>query len=410
MNTTSNLVCSVLLAAAVPAVAAVPAQEAPQAKAAEDARKDAWSEGFGRAPSYRSALAQALEDAVAKAKGVEVARGPSIRSRLAVVAEHEDGEQRGFFDGEAENEREWVQQQIAGFVRSYEVDKKAKADDRMWEVSVRALVAGLDHLASELVIELQDNDLRSWQLERFEEGGPGRAFDRRKGRFQGPKIGEYLRRSGAVKVTGSGKGVNVRTGTERTQREKAGHQLIASHRVVIEWQPLVVQSLVEKPNKARPTKGPRPEYMSGGAVTVTLKVEDLVHDVVLLDETFSVPADKPSQWSADRLDAFVTDLVDKAKGEVAKKVFFTLRPPVVMRKWAGDGGAWFVEARMSKRVAAGFRKFTVGNDGSLANPDWQDLATATLVGGSAQSCTFRLADVADASHIVADVSQVRPVR
>jgi hypothetical protein len=410
MNTTSNLVCSVLLAAAVPAVAAVPAQEAPQAKAAEDARKDAWSEGFGRAPSYRSALAQALEDAVAKAKGVEIARGPSIRSRLAVVAEHEDGEQRGFFDGEAENEREWVQQQIAGFVRSYEVDKKAKADDRMWEVSVRALVAGLDHLASELVIELQDNDLRSWQLERFEEGGPGRAFDRRKGRFQGPKIGEYLRRSGAVKVTGSGKGVNVRTGTERTQREKAGHQLIASHRVVIEWQPLVVQSLVEKPNKARPTKGPRPEYMSGGAVTVTLKVEDLVHDVVLLDETFSVPADKPSQWSADRLDAFVTDLVDKAKGEVAKKVFFTLRPPVVMRKWAGDGGAWFVEARMSKRVAAGFRKFTVGNDGSLANPDWQDLATATLVGGSAQSCTFRLADVADASRIVADVSQVRPVR
>jgi hypothetical protein len=131
---------------------------------------------------------------------------------------------------------------------------------------------------------------------------------------------------------------------------------------------------------------------------------------VLLDETFSVPADKPSQWSAERLDAVVTFLVDKAKGEVAKKVFFTLRPPVVMRKWAGDGGAWFVEARMSKRVAAGFRKFTVGNDGSLANPDWQDLATATLVGGSAQSCTFRLADVADASRIVADVSQVRPVR
>lgn len=407
MNTTPNLVCTVLLAAALPA--AVAAQDAPQAKVAQD-RKDAWSQGFGRAPSYRSALAQALEDAVAKAKGVEVARGPSIRSRLAVVAEHKDGEKDGYFDGKSENEREWVQQQIRGFVRKYDVDKKAKADDRMWEVTVRALVAGLDNLESELVIELQDNDLRSWQLERFEEGGPGRAFDRKQGRFQGPKIGEYLRRSGAVKIAAGGKGVTVRSGSARTQGEKAGHQLIASHRVVIDWQPLVVQSLVEKPNKARPTNGPRPEYMNGGAVTVALKVEDLVQNVVLLDETFSVPADKPGAWSSDRLDAFVTNLVDKAKGEVAKKVFFTLRPPVVMRKWAGDGGAWFVEARMSKRIAAGFRKFTVGNNGSLANPDWQDLATATLVGGSASSCTFRLDNVADPSRIEADVSEVRPVQ
>ncbi|MCK5944779.1 MAG: hypothetical protein KAI24_22515 [Planctomycetes bacterium] len=402
MNTTPSLVLTALLAAALPA-------QEPEPVAAAPAANGSWTEGFGRAPTYRSALAQALEDAVAKANGVAIARSPSIRSRIAVVAEHRDGEQEGFFDGSSENEREWVQHQIRGFVPRYEVQQKQKADDRMWEVTVRAKVAGVDQLGSQLVIELVDNDLRSWQLERYEEGGPGRAFDRRQGRFQGPKIGEYLRRSGAVEISGSGRGVNVRSGAERAQREKAGHQLVASHRVVVDWQPLVVQSTVEKPNKARPTKGPRPEYMSGGAVEVSLRIEDLVRDVVMLEETFAVPADNPGAWSADRLDAFVTNLVDKAKAEVAKKIFFTLRPPVVLRKWAGDGGAWFVEARISRRVAAGFGKFSVGTDGTLADPDWQELATATLVGGSASSCTFRLEGVTDASRIVVDVSEVRPV-
>ncbi|MGK0435273.1 MAG: hypothetical protein ACJA0V_004432, partial [Planctomycetota bacterium] len=113
-------------------------------------------------------------------------------------------------------------------------------------------------------------------------------------------------------------------------------------------------------------------------------------------------------YSADRLDAFVTKLVDKAKAAVAEKVFFTLRQPVVMRKWAGEGGNWFVEARISRRVAAGFKKFSVGNNGSLSNPDWQNLGSAKLVGGSGASCTFQLDDVGDLASIEAGVSEVRP--
>jgi len=381
-----------------------------EAKRLSDAQKEQWSEGFARAASYRSALAQSLEDAVAKAKGVEIARGPSIRSRLSVVTESEDGDQEGFFDGESEREREWVQQQIAGFVKTYEVTKKDKADDRMWEVTVRALVAGLEQIESELVIELIDNDLRSWQLERYEEDGPGRAFDRRKGAFEGPKIGEYLRRSGTVKVISNGPGVQVSSGSERSQREKQGQQLVASHRITIDWQPLTVSSLVEKPNIARPTSGPRPEYIQGGSVTVMVRVDNLIERTVLLDETFAVPGDKPGTYSADRLDAFITQLVDKAKAEVAKKIFFTLRQPTVMRKWVGEGGKWFVEARISRRVATGFKQFSIGNNGSLANPDWQSLGVAKLIGGSSTSCTFELENISDLTAIEAEVSEVRPVR
>ena len=408
-----NLVGGLQAQEVTPGVGADPQQPAkPDAKPFDPTQLDQqeWSEGFARGSSYRTALAQALEDAVAKAKGVEIARGPSIRSRLSVVTESKEGDQANFFDGQSEGEQEWVQQQIAGFVQKYEVTKKVKGDDRMWEVTVRALVAGLPEMDSEIVIELIDNDLRSWQLERYEEGGPGRAFDRRKGAFEGPKIGEYLRRSGAVKVVSNGPGVRATADAERTQREKKGHELVASHRVVIDWQPLTVTSLVEKPNIARPTSGPRPEYMQSGSVTVAVRVENLIERTVMLEETFAVPGDKPGSFSADRLDAFVTQLVDKAKAEVAKKVFFTLRQPTVMRKWVGEGGKWFVEARISRRVAAGFKLFAIGNNGSLGNPDWQNLGVAKLVGGSATSCTFELAEIADLAAIEADVSEVRPVR
>ena len=130
---------------------------------------------------------------------------------------------------------------------------------------------------------------------------------------------------------------------------------------------------------------------------------------VLLDEELDVAADRPGAYSAARLDAFGTALVDKAKAEVAKKVFFSLRQPLVLRKWVGEGGKWSVEARISRRVAAGFKKFAVGNNGSLAGPDWQNLASAKLVGGTATSCTFELSDITNPADIEAMVAEVRPV-
>ena len=391
-----------LFASLLAVCAAAQGSPSPRVSAARLADSAAsWSEGLGRAATYRAALAGALEDAVAKAKGVWLSTEPALRSRLAVVAGREGGEGRAAFSGSVDREHDWVKRQVSGFVQTYEVQNMGKPDDGPWEVRVRALVPGTDAMRTELVVDLQDNGIRAWQMERFEEGGPGRAFDRRSGRFEGPKIADYLRRSGAVEIAAP------RPGGKLVERPGA---VEPSHRVVLDWQSVQVRSLLEKPNRARPTKGPRPEFMSAGAVEVSVRVDDLLRGVTVLDEALTVTAAQPQKWPAERLDGFVTELVDVAKAQVAQKIFFTLRPPVVLRKWAGDGGDWFVEARVAKRVTASFSEFVLGVEGSLASPDWQSLATAQLVGGSAASCTFRLKGLADPSRVEVGVSQVRPAR
>ncbi|HZN38409.1 MAG TPA: hypothetical protein VFD82_06375 [Planctomycetota bacterium] len=395
-------------------LAAMPCQEpppsTPPAAAPAPASGSTWSDGFGRATNYRSALANAIEDAVAKVKGISVARGPAVRSRLSVVSDHEAGAKDGWGNGESDTEREWVQQQIAGFVMRYDVVKKEKAPDGHWEVAVKALIASKDTFDSTIVIDLDDNDLRKWQLERFDEGGgtPGK----QSGDFAGPKIAEYLRKSRLVKIVSKGDGVKVSAGSAPTEREKAGHKLVASHRVRVEWQPLVVQSLIEKPNKARPSSRPRPEYLSGGSVQVSIKVENLVENIEVLDETFTVPADgSAAPQTVDQIDAFVNALVDKAKALVAEKVFFALKPPVVLRKWQDAGsGEWRVEAMIARRVAAGYATFALGNNGSLASPDWQLLGHAVFVDGNDITSTFRLEGVEDPALIEPDATEVRPLK
>lgn len=401
------LVASVL---ACTFLAVVPGQvpEQPPPASADATAGGKWTEGFGRATNYRSALANALEDAVGKAKGIAVARGPALRSRLSVVSQHKDGDKDGWFNGEADGEREWVQQQIAGFVLGYEVVKKEKGGDGQWEVTVKAQIAAPDNADAVLVIDLADSDLRQWQLERTDAAAPG-SVTRKHGEFAGPKIGEYLRKSRVVKIVAKGAGVTVGEGSAVREREKAGQQLVASHRVTVAWQPLVVQSTVEKPNKARPSSGPRPEWLTGGAVSASIRVENLVENVVLLDEAVTVPADEGASMPVERLDAFVNALVDKAKAHVAEKIFFTLRPPVVVRKWQ-EGSEWRIEVQMSKRIAGAYRSFVVGNNGSLSSPDWQPLGRASLVDGNDASCVMRLDVVEDPAAIEPSVTEVRPVR
>lgn len=408
MKIVPTLLLSLLAIVAV-APAQVPAPVGAPREGGQGPGQDGVTEGFGRGPSYRTALGDALEDAVARVNGIEVRRGSALRSRIAVVTEHTDGAQPGWFDGEGEREHAWVQQQIAGFVLGYEVVKKEQGADRTWEVTVRARVAGPDRTDAAIVVQLVDNDLRKWQLERYEEGGAGKPFARQGGEFEGPRIAEYLRNSGAIEIAGDGPGVTVGADAAPGERGKAGQQLVPSHRVLIDWQPIALQSLVERPNKARPTTGPRPEVMSSGVVAVRVRIDDLVQRVQLLDQAFSVTADAAGSYSADRLEAFVNALVDKAKATVAAKIYFALRRPVVLRKWAGDGGAWFVEVAMSRRVAAAYERFAVGNAGTLASPDWRPSGAAELVGGTGLSCTFRLDGAADPADIEPDVSEVRPV-
>jgi hypothetical protein len=372
---------------------------------------DGYTEGFGRATNYRTALAQALEDAVGKAKGIAVARGPGVRSRLSVVSGWSDDVPNGWFDGESDQEREWVQQQIQGFVQRYEVSKKDKANDGQWEVTVRAMVAMHDGREPVLVIALAGNELGKWQLERSEEGAQGGAFARDGGDYRGPHLRENLLRSGAVKVLAGSGGVKVADGSAPGEREKQGRQLVASHRVIVNWEPMQLQSVVEKPNKARPTAGPRPEWLVAGLVQVQVKVVDLVQDIEVFERPITIALDVPPGTGLDRRDAFVVKLADQANAAVAEQVFFALRPPVVLRKWPGEGGAdWFVEVRMSRRVATGYDAFALGNPGSLASPDWQRLGTAALVGGTDDSCTFRLLEADAQSRIEAEFTEVRPVR
>jgi hypothetical protein len=173
---------------------------------------------------------------------------------------------------------------------------------------------------------------------------------------------------------------------------------------------VTVRSQVDKPNRARPTKGPRPERLIGGAVAIALRIEDRAGGVKLLEEAFTVTADGLPALPADRRDAYVTALVDKANAEVSARIFFALQPPVVLRKWVGEGGAWHVEVRMSERVARSYRSFAAGVEGSLASPDWRHLAAATWVGGGAETSTFRLTSDVDAASLKAGVTQVRPVQ
>jgi hypothetical protein len=371
----------------------------------------AGTEGFGRATSYRQALAAALEDAVGKAKGIQVARGPGVRSRLSVVSSFSSELPEGWFDGESDHESEWVQQQISGFVQRYEIKKKEKAQDGQWEVTVVAQVAAIDQNEPVMVVAIDGNNLGKWQLDRVEEGGAGTPFARDGGDYQGPQLRENLLRSGAVKIAAGGSGVSLGSGASPREREKAGQQLVASHRISIQWQPMQLTSLVEKPNRARPTSGPRPEYLVSATATCTVTVVDLVQNVeVQPARPMVIAIELPAGTPIERRDAYVVKLADQANATIAEAVFFALRPPVVLRKWAGDGGAWLCEARMARRIANAYQQFTVGTPGSLASPDWQPLGGAALVGGNDVSCTFQLINVEDPARIEPDVTEIRPVR
>ncbi len=384
----TNLV-PVLLAAFFAALtpAAPRAQQDLDRATAQRAREPDGTVGEGRAASFGGALAAALADAVEAARGEAFARSPAMQSRLDVVA--------AAADARLERGSGWVLTQLRGVVTSYEVTAKAAEPGGAVRVALRARVAGLEQPLPSMVVELVGGGLSEWELRRFEEGGAGRAFARRSGRFEGPPLSEYLRRSG---------GIDVARG--------ATAELVPSHRVSVEWQPAAVRSQVRKRNPARPTNRARPEHLLGGTVALSLRIEDRSGGVKILDEAFRVAADDRDQgdWPVDRLDAYVTALVDKAKAEVAARIFFALQPPLVLRKWVGGDGAWLVTVRMSKRVAGAYRTFSAGEPGSLASPDWQHLAAAELVGGTASTTTFRLGAPADPSRLVVGVTQVRPVR
>ena len=374
---------------------------------------DGWTAGEGRGPSYRAALAHALEDAVGRRHGVAVVRGPGIRSRLAVVGKDAKADDAGesWFRGEAELEREWVGQQLAGYVETYEVVRKDRAADGAFDVAVRAKIAAFEPGKDAFVVDLVDDDLKRWRLERFEEGVEGGPYARDEGAYEAPSVRENLRATGRVRFAAKAGGVKVGAAADPRERAKEGRQLAPSHRVVVAWQPMQFRSQMERPNRARPTSGPRPQFLTAGSVRVAVKVVDLVQDVERFDRVLTVDLPFAEPQPVDKLDAFAVQLGDLAKAAVAEAIFFALQPPVVTRKWAaGDAGEWHVEVAMPRRVALAYESFAVGVQGSLASPDWRPLGRAVYVGGADAQCTFRLVDVVDASRIEEGVAEVRPAR
>jgi hypothetical protein len=398
------------LAALVAFVSLTPIHAAAQEQppAASPAR-DGWVQGVGSGPSQRAALANALEDAIGRRHGVRIVRGPGIRSRLAVVAKEVEAKDARL-PAEAELEHEWVARQLDGVIETYEVTRSERQADGRCDVEVSAKVAAFTPGKDAFVVDLVDDDLRQWRLERFEEGAAGGPFDRLDGAYDAPSIRENLRATQRVKFTAKGSGVKADGDTALRERAKLGQQLVASHRVVVGWQPMQFRSEVERPNRARPTSGPRPQRLVAGSVRVTVKVVDLVEDVDLFDRALNVDLVVPPETPVERLDAMAIQLGDQAKAAVAEAIFFALQPPVVTRKWADEAGAWLVEAAVGRRVAAAYDGFSVGAMGSLASPDWRPVGRAVYVGGDDAKCTFRLVDVADPALVEVGVSEVRPAR
>jgi len=389
--------------------ASVVAQDAPPAVAAA---RDGWTTGAGSGPNYRTALAAALEDAIERRHGVRIVRGAGVRSRLAIVARPTgDADAKAApLPAEAEIEHEWVARQLDGVVETYEVTRKDRHDDGRVDVEVRAKVAAFTPGKEAFVVDLVDDDLRQWRLERFEEGAEGGPFDKLEGAYEAPSIRDNLRATQRVKFTARSAGVKAGADAALRERGKVGQQLVPSHRVVVGWQPMQFRSEVERPNRARPTSGPRPQRLTAGAVRVSVKVVDLVEDVDVLDRTLTIDLAVPPGTPVERLDAMAVQLGDQAKAAVAEAIFFALQPPVVTRKWTDDAGSWLVEAAVGRRVASAYDGFSVGAMGSLASPDWRPVGRAVCVGGDDATCTFRLVDVADPSLVEVGVSEVRPAR
>ncbi len=284
---------------------------APRAPAAADG----WTEGQGRGPSYRAALAHALEDAVGRRNGVAVSRGPGIRSRLAVVAKDAKSGAAGdgWFTGEAELEREWVGQQLAGYVEAYEIVRKDQDSDGAFEVAVRAKISAYEPGKDAFVVDLVDDDLCRWRLERFEEGVEGGPFARDEGAYEAPSVRENLRATGRFRFAAKAGAVKVGAAADPRERAKEGRQIVPSHRVTVAWQPMQLRSLLERPNRARPTSGPRPQFLTAGSVRVAVKVVDLVQDVELVDRTLTIDLPIAETPPVDKLDALVVQLGDLAK-------------------------------------------------------------------------------------------------
>lgn len=404
-------VLQVLLAAAATAMAAQ-AQDAPALPPLEPAAKGTWSEARGTGPTRSDALGQAIEGAVMRVNGLRVATGPALRARLGLV-KNQDG---SVCSTEGTLEVARVVHQLEGFVDQVEVKEEKQGANGSWSVHVRCLVAGYDPKRAEFVVQLAGSPKQGRDLPYQELGScllvnvdeeTGTQSSSGPHALAGTRVAECLVNTNRVKIGYRGAGVRLDGDSDPREAAKAGKGLVATHRIDIEWDPVVVRVVTRKQSKSRPTSR-RHQDLDTAYVTARIAVRNLVEKTEI--PVFDVPIVCPAAWFRQGDEALATDqdslrgyaqrVAAFAEGEVAKQVYFKLRPPVVLRKWQGDGerAPWFVEVDLPRHVASEFAVFEFGHKGTVSGSGWHPVARGKLVDGGDTS-TFELAPGGDVAAI-----------
>jgi hypothetical protein len=418
----------VLAAVLVPQVRAqeVRTQEAggsAELPALEKAAHGTWSEARGSGPTRHDALGQAIEGAVMRVNGLRVATGPALRARLGLV-KTQDGSVTTT-EGTLDVAR--VVQQLEGFVDQVEVKHEQKGPDGQWTVQVRCLVAAYDPKQAEFVVQLAGapksgrdvayQDLGTCLILNIDEesGAQNRSGPHA---IPGTRIGDCLVGTNRVKLGYRGPGVRLDGDSDPRQAGKTGKGLVATHRIDIEWDPVVVRVVTRKQSKSRPTSR-RAQDLDTAYVTARIAVRNLVEKTEL--PPFELPIVCPAEWfrrgdvalalDQESLLAMAQRVAAFAEVEVAKRVYFALRPPLVLNKKQGEGdrAPWLVEVDLPRHLAAEFDTFEFGRDGSLGGSGWRPAGRGKLVGGE-QTSIFELDADSKPAEIQVGATRLEPTK
>lgn len=431
MNTHPQTFLLLALAAVVPVAGLArsqePATESSKATNAlpplEPTERGTWSVAEGTGLTVHAARANAIEAAVMRVNGARVATGPALRSRLALVKNAD----ASITTTEGEWEVAQVTQQLEGFVDQVEFLQQRKEEGGGWTVRVRCLVSGYDSKRADFIILLGGlgaggrvvayEDLGSWRLQqrdlatdRVEAAGPFA--------IPGTRIGECLASTGRVKFGFAGPGVRLDGDSDAREAAKRGKGLVATHQIDVAWEPVVLRTSIPKPLASLPGKSRPPQFL-GATVTARIRVRNLVEKTE--PPPFEIPIQIPAAWFAERgqervpadqdsLQRYAQRAAKFAESEVAKAIYFTLQPPVVLRKWQEAGGAWLVEADLATHIARDFTAFELGKEGSLDGAQWRSFGIARLADGvpAGWTSTFRLEPAADVAAIVPGATLIKP--
>lgn len=418
--------CAAVLVAATLLAPLVQAQDRPAAAELPPLEKVAngtWSEARGSGPTRQDALAQAIEGAVMRVNGLRVATGPALRARLGLV-KNQDGSV-STTEGTLEVAR--VVQQLEGFVDQAEVKQEQKGADGLWSVQVRCLVASFDPNRAEFVVQLAGapkggrdvayQDLGTCLVLNVDEETGTQS---RSGPYNiaGTRIGDCLVGTNRVKIGYRGPGVQMDGDSDPRQAAKAGKGLVATHRIDVEWDPVVMRVVKKKVLKSNPGK-PRERHLDTAYVTARIAVRNLVEKTEVA--SFELPIVCPADWfrrgeaplalDQENLLAMAQRVAAFAEVEVAKRVFFALRPPLVLNKKQGEGdrAPWLVEVDLPRHLAAEFDTFEFGRDGSLGGSGWRPVGRGKLVGGE-QTSIFELDADSKPAEIQVGATRLEPTK